>query len=65
MKLADYLKKMEISLEQASKELGFSYEDVRRYAKNEGIPRPERLKKICSWSQDEISIADFYDKAEE
>ncbi len=59
MKFVEYLKSKELSLEQASQELGYSYEDVRRYSKNEVIPRPDRLLKISEWSGGEVTANDF------
>lgn len=65
MKLVEYLKNKELSLEQASQELGFSYEDVRRYSKNEVMPRPDRLKKIAEWSNGEVTVNDFIENYKE
>lgn len=60
MKLEKYIEDEEISLKQAAEQLGFSYEDVRRYCKGEVIPRPENMKKIVEWSQGKVQPNDFY-----
>lgn len=61
MKLIKYLETKKISLLQASQELGFPYESVRRYSLGLVIPRPEQMKQIVEWSGGDIQPNDFYD----
>lgn len=59
MILQKYLENNGISLERASKELGFPYESVRRYALGLVFPRPEKINKISEWSNGEVTANDF------
>lgn len=61
MKLEKYIEITGKSLKQASDELNFSYEDVRRYCKGIVIPRPENMKKINEWSNGSVQPNDFYE----
>ena len=60
MKLLDYIEKQENTIQKAAEELGFTYEDVRRYCKGIVIPRPDKMKKIIEWSNGEVTANDFY-----
>lgn len=60
MTLKEYLEKNKISIENAAKDLGFSYEDTRRYCHKIVIPRVERVKKIFEWSGGLVTANDFY-----
>ena len=60
MNFKKYLKTNNISLSQAQKELGYNYEDVRRYCNCGTIPRPERMEEIKIWSSGAVQPNDFY-----
>lgn len=64
MKLKEYLQHKNISIEKASEELGFSYENVRRYTAGSVIPRPDNMQKIIEWSGGQVTPNDFYQKEE-
>ena len=64
MKLSEFLQKENKTLEQASKELGFSYEDLRRYSQGLVFPRPERVIKITEWSKGKVTANDFINNYE-
>lgn len=59
MILQEYLETKNISLDQASKELGFPYESVRRYALGLVFPRPDKIATIARWSNGEVTANDF------
>jgi hypothetical protein len=59
MNLPEYLEKNQISIDDASRELGFPYESVRRYALGVVLPRPDKLSKISEWSNGEVTANDF------
>ena len=59
MILQEYLESKNISLDQASKELGFPYESVRRYALGLVFPRPDKMAIITKWSDGEVTANDF------
>ncbi len=65
MFLDEYCKTNNIRFDQVAKELGCSYEDIRRYVNRQVIPRQERLKKIIKWSHGAIQPNDFYLEKEE
>lgn len=60
MKLKEFMKKENISIEKAAKDLDFSYEDIRRYIKESVIPRPKNMQKIYDWSGGVVQPNDFY-----
>lgn len=60
MTLKEYLEKNKISIKNAAKELGFSYENMRRYYHKIVTPRDERMKKIFEWSGGLVTANDFY-----
>lgn len=64
MQLTKFIEKQEKTLIQASKELGFNYEDLRRYCAGLVIPRPDRMAKITDWSDGEVTANDFYERGE-
>lgn len=64
MNIKEYMQKNEKTLEQASQELGFSYEDMRRYSQGLVFPRPERIIKITEWSGGEVTANDFINNYE-
>lgn len=62
MQLTQYIEKEDKTIIQASKELGFNYEDLRRYCAGLVIPRPDRMAKISEWSKGEVTANDFYER---
>lgn len=62
MQLNKYIEKTEKTINQAAKELGFNYEDLRRYCAGLVIPRPDRMAKITEWSGGEVTANDFYER---
>ncbi len=64
MKLKKYMEQKNISIEKAALELGFAYENVRRYAAGLVVPRPDRMKKILTWSKGKVTPNDFYTEKE-
>lgn len=60
MKLKIYMETNGITLEKAAAELGISYENVRRYAADLVIPRPDNMQKISRWSDGLVTANDFY-----
>lgn len=65
MGLKDYLDKHKISMAEAAKALGLSYELIRRYCNGMSIPRRETLLKICTWSGGKVRPSDFYEEPKE
>ncbi len=61
MKLSDFLIKNNITMSQAAKELGLSYENIRRYYNEIVVPRPTHMQKIVYWSGGSVRPNDFYD----
>ena len=59
MILQEYLETNDISLAKASKELGFPYESVRRYALGVVFRRPDKMAKISEWSKGQVTANDF------
>lgn len=60
MKLKTYMEINGITLEKAAADLGFSYENVRRYAADLVIPRPDNMLQIIKWSGGKVTANDFY-----
>ena len=64
MQLTKFIEKENKTINEASKELGWNYEDMRRYCAGLVIPRPDRMAKITEWSGGEVTANDFYAKGE-
>lgn len=60
MTFEKYLINESISLNEAAKAIGVTYEAVRLYCRGKRIPRVEIRKKIQDWSGGKVTPNDFY-----
>lgn len=62
MQFAEYLKKNNITQEEAAKELGVVQGVCSLWASGKRIPRPDKMAKITEWSGGEVTANDFYER---
>lgn len=60
MRFADYLHNNEISIPQAAKALEATVEAVRYWAKDQNVPRQDKMEKIFEWTKGQVQPNDFY-----
>lgn len=61
LKLEKYISEVRgISIAEAAREMGEDAETVRVWIKNGVTPRPDKMKRVCEWSNGFIEPSDFY-----
>lgn len=61
MKFADYLKKENITQEDAAKSLETTQGSISRWVKGDFIPNKETMQKIVAFTNGEVQPNDFYE----
>ncbi len=60
MRIADYLKSVNLTLTEFARRAGVSVAAMSRYASGQQIPRPDAMRRIADASEGAIGPADFY-----
>lgn len=60
MKLSEFLALKELSIAEASAELGISGASLYNYLKGANIPGPKTMARIHEWSEGEVDANSFY-----